>query len=199
MEVGDTESIKINILKKNMPVNATNDKFGWIAPDFNLLDVSGKKLSLNEISGSNGTVIAFICNHCPYVIAIAERLGKEAKELSKLSINTIAIMSNDVMQYPDDSFENMKLFAKNYDFIFPYLFDESQEVAKQYGAVCTPDIFGFNNKNLLCYRGRIDSGVTNSDQKKIDRELYNAMVKIKNDGIGPDKQLNSFGCSIKWK
>ena len=106
-----------------MPVNATNDKFGWIAPDFNLLYVSGKKLSLNEISGSNGTVIAFICNHCPYVIAIAERLGKEAKELSKLSINTIAIMSNDVMQYPDDSFEKMKLFAKNYDFTFPYLFD----------------------------------------------------------------------------
>ena len=182
-----------------MPVNATNDKFGWIAPDFNLLDVSGKKLSLNEISGSNGTVIAFICNHCPYVIAIAERLGKEAKELSKLSINTIAIMSNDVTQYPDDSFENMKLFANNYDFIFPYLFDESQEVAKQYGAVCTPDIFGFNNKNLLCYRGRIDSGVIKSDNIEIDRELYNAMVKIKNDGIGPDKQLNSFGCSIKWK
>lgn len=95
-----------------MPVNATNEKFGWLAPDFNLLDVSGKKLSLNEITGSNGTVIAFICNHCPYVIAIAERLSKEAKELSKLSINTIAIMSNDVTQYPDDSYENMKLFAK---------------------------------------------------------------------------------------
>lgn len=182
-----------------MPVNATNDKFGWIAPDFNLLDVSGKKLSLNEILGSNGTVIAFICNHCPYVIAIAERLSKEAKELSKLSINTIAIMSNDVTQYPDDSYKNMKLFAKKYDFLFPYLFDESQEVAKQYGAVCTPDIFGFNNKKLLSYRGRIDSGVMKSNNQKIDRELYNAMVKIKNDGIGPDKQLNSFGCSIKWK
>ena len=182
-----------------MPVNATNEKFGWLAPDFNLLDVSGKKLSLNEIKGSNGTVIAFICNHCPYVIAIAERLNKEAKELSKLSINTIAIMSNDVTQYPDDSYENMKLFAKNYDFKFPYLFDESQNVAKEYGAVCTPDIFGFNSKNLLCYRGRIDSAVMKSDNQKIDRELYNAMVKIKNDGIGPDKQLNSFGCSIKWK
>ena len=111
-----------------MPVNATNDKFGWLAPDFNLLDIGGKKLSLNEIAGSNGTVIAFICNHCPYVIAIAERLSKEAKELSKLSINTIAIMSNDVMQYPDDSYENMKLFANKYDFIFPYLFDETQDV-----------------------------------------------------------------------
>ena len=199
MEVGDTESIKFNILKKNMPVNAVNDKFGWIAPDFNLLDVSGKKLSLNEILGSNGTVIAFICNHCPYVIAIAERLSTEARELNKLSIKTIAIMSNDVMQYPDDSYENMKLFANKYDFMFPYLFDETQDVAKQYGAVCTPDIFGFNNKKLLCYRGRIDSGVMKSDNQKIDRELYNAMVKIKNDGIGPDKQLNSFGCSIKWK
>ena len=182
-----------------MPVNAINHNFGWKAPDFKLLDISGEKMSLNEISGSNGTVIAFICNHCPYVIAIVERLSKEASELSKLSINTIAIMSNDVMQYPDDSYENMKLFAKNYDFTFPYLFDESQEVAKQYGAICTPDIFGFNSKNLLCYRGRIDSGVINTDQKKIDRELYNAMVKIKNDGIGPVKQLNSFGCSIKWK
>ena len=199
MEVGDTETIKINILKKNMPVNATNDKFGWIAPDFNLLDVSGKKLSLNEILGSNGTVIAFICNHCPYVIAIAERLSKEAKELSKLSINTIAIMSNDVTQYPDDSYKNMKLFAKKYDFLFPYLFDESQEVAKQYGAVCTPDIFGFNSKKLLSYRGRIDSGVMKSNNQNIYRELYNVMVTIKNDGIGPDKQLNSFGCSIKWK
>ena len=199
MEVGDTESIKFNILKKNMPVNAANDKFGWIAPDFNLLDVSGKKLSLNEILGSNGTVIAFICNHCPYVIAIAERLSTEARELNKLSIKTIAIMSNDVMQYPDDSYENMKLFANKYDFMFPYLFDETQDVAKQYGAVCTPDFFGFNNKKLLCYRGRIDSGVMKSDNQKIDRDLYNAMVKIKNDGIGPDKQLNSFGCSIKWK
>ena len=96
-----------------MPVNATNDKFGWLAPDFNLLDVSGKKLSLNDISGSNGTVIAFICNHCPYVIAIAERLSKEAKELSKLSINTVAIMSNNVIQYPEDSYENMKFMEKS--------------------------------------------------------------------------------------
>ena len=182
-----------------MPVNASNDKLDWIAPDFNLLDVSGKQLALNELLGSNGTVITFICNHCPYVIAIAERLSKEARELSKLSINTIAIMSNDVSQYPDDSYEKMKFFAKKYDFMFPYLFDKTQEVAKQYSAVCTPDIFGFNKKKLLCHRGRIDSGVMKSDNQKIDRELYNAMVKIKNDGIGPVKQLNSFGCSIKWK
>lgn len=182
-----------------MPVNASNDKLGWIAPEFNLLDISGKVLSYNQISGANGTVIAFICNHCPYVISIAERLSNEAKELSNMSINTIAIMSNDVVQYPDDSYENMKVFAKKYKFTFPYLFDETQVVAKNYGAVCTPDIFGFNNKNLLCYRGRIDSGVIKSDNIEIDRELYNAMVKIKNQGMGPKKQLNSFGCSIKWK
>ena len=182
-----------------MPVNATNEKLGWLAPKFKLLDVSGKILSINEISGLNGTVIAFICNHCPYVVAIAKRLSHEAQELKKLSINTIAIMSNDVIEYPDDSFENMKLFAKKYNFTFPYLLDDTQEVAKKYGAVCTPDIFGFNNKSLLCYRGRIDSGVMNSNNKKIDRELYNAMVKIKSESIGPKKQFNSFGCSIKWK
>ena len=182
-----------------MPVNATNDKLGLLAPNFKLLDVSGKSLTLDEIVGANGTVIAFICNHCPYVVAIAKRLSNEAKELKKISINTIAIMSNDVKQYPEDSYENMKLFSKKYNFDFPYLYDETQEVAKQYGAVCTPDIFGFNYKHLLCYRGRIDSGVMKSDSKEINRELYNAMVKIKNDGFGPDQQLNSFGCSIKWK
>ena len=111
----------------------------------------------------------------------------------------IAIMSNDVEQYPEDSFDNMKLFAKKYDFEFSYLYDEAQEVAKSYGAVCTPDIFGFNSSLELMYRGRIDSGVMNSDAKKIDRELFFAMNKIKNDGVGPKDQLNSFGCSIKWK
>ena len=182
-----------------MPVNATNDKLGWLAPEFKLLDISGKISTFNELKGENGTVIAFICNHCPYVISIVDRLSNEAKELNKLSINTIAIMSNDVVQHPEDSYENMKIFAKKYNFTFPYLYDETQKVAKNYGAVCTPDIFGFNNKNLLCYRGRIDSGVMNSDNTKINRDLYNAMLKIKNEGIGPEKQLNSFGCSIKWK
>ena len=182
-----------------MPVNASNDKLGWIAPDFQLLDVSGKMLSLKQSTGENGTVIAFICNHCPYVIAIAERLSFEAQELKKLSINMITIMSNDVEQYPEDSYENMKVFSKKYNFQFPYLYDETQETAKNYNAICTPDIFGFNKKNLLCYRGRIDSGVMKSDKNNIDRELYNAMLKIKNEGVGPTKQFNSFGCSIKWK
>ena len=182
-----------------MPVNASNNKLGWIAPEFNLLDVSGKILPFSDLKGLNGTVITFICNHCPYVIAVADRLSKEANELKKININTIAIMSNDVTQYPEDSFENMKKFSKKFDFKFPYLFDETQDVAKNYGAVCTPDIFGFNKNNKLAYRGRLDSGVMKSEEKIINRELFNAMVKIKNEGTGPEEQLNSFGCSIKWK
>jgi peroxiredoxin len=182
-----------------MPVNASNDKLGWSAPHFNLMDVSDTMMSLNNLMGKNGTVIAFICNHCPYVISIIERLSFEANELKKLSINTVAIMSNDVLQYSEDSFENMKNFAKKYNFNFPYLFDESQVVAKEFGAICTPDIFGFNRDNKLAYRGRIDSGVIKSHNTKINRELYKAMIKIKEDGFGPKEQFNSFGCSIKWK
>ena len=182
-----------------MPVNASNNKLGWSAPLFSLLDVSGDTMTFDQIKGQNGTVIAFICNHCPYVIAIAERLSFEAIELKKMSINTIAIMSNDVHQYPDDSYENMIIFAKKYSFNFPYLFDETQTVAKDFGAVCTPDIFGFNKDNRLAYRGRIDSRVKSVDNSKTDRELYQAMIKIKNNNFGPDEQFNSFGCSIKWK
>ena len=182
-----------------MPIKASNEKLGWSAPNFNLLDISGNILSYDDIKGENGTVIAFICNHCPYVIAIADRLSIEANDLKKQSISTIAIMSNDVSQYPEDSYENMKIFAEKHNFNFPYFYDETQEIAKNYNAVCTPDIFGFNNKNILCYRGRIDSGVMNSDNSNVDRELFNAMIKIKNEGQGPIKQYNSFGCSIKWK
>ena len=182
-----------------MPVNASNKNLGFSAPEFNLLDVSGENISFSKARGDSGTVIAFICNHCPYVISIMNRLVKEADELKKISINTIAIMPNDVIQYPEDSFDNMKLFAKKYNFNFPYLYDETQQIAKKYNAVCTPDIFGFNNQNILCYRGRIDSGVMKPEKKQINRELYNAMVKIKNNGSGPPDQFNSFGCSIKWK
>ena len=182
-----------------MPVNALNDKLGWKAPDFSLNNTDNNFYTLNALRGKNGTVIAFICNHCPYVIAIAKRLCFEAKELKKLKINTIAIMSNDANQYPEDSFENMALFAKKYAFDFPYLHDESQQIARKYGAVCTPDIFGFNRNLILQYRGRLDSGLINSKDKNIKRELFKAMNQIKSDGIGPLKQFNSFGCSIKWK
>ena len=182
-----------------MSVNAPNDKLGWKAPDFNLNNIDNNFYNLDVLRGKNGTVIAFICNHCPYVIAIVKRLSFEAKELKKSEINTIAIMSNDANQYPEDSFDNMTIFAKKYAFEFPYLHDESQEIARNYGAVCTPDIFGFNSNLILQYRGRIDSGVMKSNYENIKRELFEAMNKIKSDGIGPIEQLNSFGCSIKWK
>ena len=183
-----------------MPVNAPNDNLDMIAPSFNLLNIDNNYISLENAKGENGTVIVFICNHCPYVKAIANRLKKEADELSLISINTIAIMSNDVSNYPEDSFENMKLFSEKYKFNFPYLYDESQQVAKNFNAVCTPDFFGFDRNLKLKYRGRIDSKVMNSDSNlENNRELFNAMIKIRNEGSGPEKQFNSIGCSIKWK
>ena len=180
-------------------VNTSNCNFGWKAENFNLLSVNGNYYSLDSLKGQNGTLIAFICNHCPYVISIAERLSYEAKELKKIKINSIAIMSNDVDKYPEDSFENMKKFSLKYNFNFPYLYDSTQDIAKKYNAVCTPDFFGFNKNLELQYRGRIDSKVMNNDENKINRELYKAMKKISIYGIGPIKQYNSFGCSIKWK
>ena len=182
-----------------MPVNAPNNNLDMLAPSFNLINIDDKFISLEKAKGNHGTVIVFICNHCPYVKAIASRLKKEADELLKNSINTIAIMSNDTSKYPDDSFENMKIFANKYKFNFPYLYDETQEVAQKYNAVCTPDFFGFDKNLKLKYRGRLDSGTMNSDKEKINRELYNAMIKIKNLGEGPIEQNNSIGCSIKWK
>tara|TARA_B100000242_G_scaffold277406_1_gene234038 strand:+ start:154 stop:705 length:552 start_codon:yes stop_codon:yes gene_type:complete len=183
-----------------MPVNAPNDILDIDAPSFNLLNIDNNLVSLDEARGKNGTVIAFICNHCPYVKAIANRLSKEADELLSESINTIAIMSNDIINYPEDSFENMKIFSKKYKFNFPYLFDETQEIAKKYNAVCTPDFFGFDKNLKLKYRGRLDSGVMNSDpNNKINRDLFNAMIDIKNLGMSLNEQINSVGCSIKWK
>ncbi len=183
-----------------MPVNAPNDNLDLLAPSFKLLNVDDSHISLDDAKGQNGTVIVFICNHCPYVKAIANRLKNEADELLKLSINTIAIMSNDVKNYPEDSFANMKLFSKKYKFNFPYLFDESQEIAKKYNAVCTPDFFGFDKNLKLKYRGRIDSGIMNADKNlPIKRDLFNAMLKIQKEGYGPKEQINSIGCSIKWK
>ena len=183
-----------------MPVNATNNNLDMLAPSFNLLNIDNKFITLDKAKGKHGTVIVFICNHCPYVKAIANRLKKEADDLLSNSINTIAIMSNDVVNYPDDSFENMKIFSEKYKFNFPYLYDETQEIAKKYNAVCTPDFYGFDKNLKLKYRGRIDSGIMNSDNKnEIQRDLYNAMIKIKNEGVGPTDQINSIGCSIKWK
>ena len=170
-----------------------------MAEDFNLLSVDDRQYTLQSLKGNKGTVIVFICNHCPYVIAIAERLSFEARELKKIGVNTIAIMSNDVENYPEDSFENMKKFSEKYNFEFPYLYDSTQEVAKKFKAVCTPDFFGFNKKLELHYRGRIDSGTMNKNDNEIRRELFYAMEMIALTNKGPIKQMNSFGCSIKWK
>jgi len=182
-----------------MPVNASNPKFGWKAKDFNLKSINENSYSLHNLRGTKGTVIVFICNHCPYVKSIAERLAFESRELSKIGVYTIAIMSNDVENYPEDSFENMKSFSKLYNFNFPYLYDEYQTVAKDYQAVCTPDFFGFNKLLELQYRGRIDSRVMNSNKNTIQRELYEAMKLISESNKGPIIQHNSVGCSIKWK
>ena len=181
-----------------MSVNASNKQLNWLAPKFNLIETNEQYYNLDDLIGEKGTVIAFICNHCPYVVNIIERFVSEAHQLKNIGISTITIMSNDVKSYPQDSFNNMKLFAKKYNFHFPYLYDETQIIAKEYNAVCTPDIFGFNSDKLLKYRGRLDSGTMN-DNKNIKRELFYAMEHIAKTNNGPVEQNNSFGCSIKWK
>ena len=183
-----------------MPVvNASKKNFGWKAINFKLISVDNNEYSFDQLKGKNGTIIVFICNHCPYVISIAERLKFESEELKKIGINVIAIMSNDVEQYPEDSFEKMKTFSQKYNFDFQYLYDSTQEVAKAYDAVCTPDFFGFNKYDELQYRGRIDSKVMNNNDTNYKRELFDAMKIISQNNIGPKDQFNSFGCSIKWK
>jgi len=181
-----------------MPVNASNSDLDWQAPDFNLISVDEQYYSLSQLAGENGTLIAFICNHCPYVIRIIERFVYESIELNNIGVSTIGIMSNDVKQYPEDSYEKMKEFSLKYDFKFHYLYDSTQQVAKDYRAVCTPDIFGFNKNLQLKYRGRIDSKVVEEDNNDIKREMYEAMKLIKETNEGPLNQFNSFGCSIKW-
>tara|TARA_B100002051_G_C16492016_1_gene513416 strand:- start:152 stop:709 length:558 start_codon:yes stop_codon:yes gene_type:complete len=181
-----------------MPVNASNSDLDWQAPDFNLISVDEQYYSLDQLTGENGTLIAFICNHCPYVIRIIERFVYESIELNNIGVSTIGIMSNDVKQYPEDSYEKMKEFSLKYDFKFHYLYDSTQQVAKDYRAVCTPDIFGFNKNLQLKYRGRIDSKVVEEDNNDNKREMYEAMKLIKETNEGPLNQFNSFGCSIKW-
>ena len=181
-----------------MPVNASNSDLDWQAPDFNLISVDEQYYSLSQLAGENGTLIAFICNHCPYVIRIIERFVYESIELNNIGVSTIGIMSNDVKQYPEDSYEKMREFSLKYDFKFHYLYDSTQQVAKDYRAVCTPDIFGFNKNLQLKYRGRIDSKVVEEGNNDIKREMYEAMKLIKETNEGPLNQFNSFGCSIKW-
>jgi len=171
--------------------------FGWQAPDFTLQDPDGKSYTLSEQLGDKGLLIAFICNHCPYVQAIAERLAADARELQAQGINVLAVMSNDYRSVPADSPQNMKKFAQQYGFTFPYLIDEDQSVGQAYNAVCTPDFFGFNQLGELQYRGRLDdAGRGNSNNR--NKELLNAMLQISTTGQGPKEQVASMGCSIKW-
>lgn len=171
--------------------------FAWQAPDFTLADTHGNRHSMSEYLNGNGLLIAFICNHCPYVLAIAERLADDMRELQAEGINVLAIMSNDYQRYPQDNPQNMSLFAEKYDFSFPYLVDQDQSVAHAYKAVCTPDFFGFNKHGKLQYRGRLDDAKMNSSKER-NKELVSAMMKVAKTGQGPKEQFASMGCSIKW-
>lgn len=172
--------------------------FGWQAPDFNLPNVDGKLVNLKDSMGANGLLVMFICNHCPYVKAILPRLITDIHELKTLGINTVAIMSNNPSDYPEDSFENMQKIAAEMAFPFPYLLDETQEIAKKYDAVCTPDFFGFNKKFALQYRGRFDESRKETAPNST-RDLFKAMKLVAETGQGPKEQIQSIGCSIKWR
>ena len=171
--------------------------FGWKAPDFRLPGTDGRTWSLADVRGPKGTLIVFICNHCPYVKAIVSRLVRDAADLQAEGIGVAAICSNDARAYPEDSFDNMKQFARSHGFTFPYLHDETQDVARAYGAVCTPDFFGFNGADELQYRGRLDASKTTL-VPDAPRELYQAMTAVARTGRGPAEQTPSMGCSIKW-
>ena len=172
--------------------------FGEEAKDFNLLSTENKKISLDDIRGENGTLVMFICNHCPYVKAVIKDIAQDAKFLESIGIKSAAIMSNDVKNYPEDSFENMISFSKLHNFSFPYLIDETQKIAKEYGAVCTPDFFGYNKNLELQYRGRIRELKNLKPITKGDSDLKVAMKLVSASGKGPTKQVPSMGCNIKW-
>jgi peroxiredoxin len=171
--------------------------FGWKARDFSLMGVDGKTYSLKDVRGAKGTLVVFICNHCPFVKAIIGRLVDEVAALKTLGIGVIGIMPNDAKVSPGDSFENMKAFAKEHRLNFPYVIDQTQDVARAYEAVCTPDFFGFNAKDELQYRGRLDESRMQL-VKGARRELHEAMKQIAETGKGPKDQIASMGCSIKW-
>jgi peroxiredoxin len=172
--------------------------FGQRAADFSLLGVDGKRYNLANSVGKNGLLVMFICNHCPYVKAIKTRLVADCRELLKYGIKTIAIQSNDTENYPEDSFERMMEESTLFDFPFPYVLDDTQEVARAYGAVCTPDFFGFNANLELQYRGRFDAAGRGEPPMDNPRDLFNAMKLVAETQRGPEHQVASIGCSIKW-
>lgn len=173
--------------------------FDLPAVDFSLPGTDGKIWTLEDCRGENGLLVMFICNHCPYVKAILDRLVRDTNELKQLGINTVAIMSNDVADYEEDSFDNMKIVAQEQGFTFPYLFDETQQTAQKYGAVCTPDFFGYNKDLQLQYRGRLDASRKEAAATDARRDLFEAMKHVAETSRGPQQQIPSMGCSIKWR
>jgi len=172
---------------------------GSKAPDFRLPGTDGKVWTLKDCAGPRGLLVMFICNHCPYVKAINQKLVRDARDLHALGIHCVAIMPNDTGAYPEDSLENMRVVAREQGYPFPYLIDETQEVAKAYGAVCTPDFFGYNADLELQYRGRMDASGAHRDAGEVERELFLAMKQVADTGSGPKNQIPSMGCSIKWR
>lgn len=173
--------------------------FGAPAPDFSLPGVDGRIWTREDCRGEKGLLVMFICNHCPYVKAVRERIVRDARDLQALGIGCVAIMSNDPSDYPEDTFENMQRIAAEYGYPFPYLVDESQAVAQAYGAVCTPDFFGYDQDLALQYRGRLDASRKETAPEGSRRDLFEAMRQVAETGRGPRDQIPSMGCSIKWK
>ena len=174
-------------------------EFGRLAPDFALPGVDGKVWTRDACRGEKGLLVMFICNHCPYVKAVLDRILRDARDLQAQGLNSVAIMSNDPSDYPEDSFANMQRIAQQMNFPFPYLLDETQEAAKAYGAVCTPDFFGYNADLELQYRGRLDASRKQAAPDDVRRDLFEAMQQVIRTGQGPKEQIPSMGCSIKWK
>lgn len=172
---------------------------GDTAPDFALPGTDGRIWRYADVAGPKGLVVMFICNHCPYVKAVADRIARDARLLRELGVGAVAINSNDSATYTEDSFENMKAFARQHRFDFPYLYDESQDVARAHGAVCTPEFFGFDRDRVLQYRGRLDASGRHPAAPDAKHELYEAMKQVAETGRAPDEQTASIGCSIKWK
>ena len=172
--------------------------FGAPAPDFDLPGVDGRRWSRDACMGEKGLLVMFICNHCPYVKAVLDRIVRDTAELQALGVNSVAIMSNDPTDHPEDSFDNMQRVAERKQFSFPYLLDESQSVAKAYGAVCTPDFFGYNAAGELQYRGRLDASRKDAAPADARRDLFEAMKQVASTAKGPEEQIPSMGCSIKW-
>ena len=182
-----------------MAISTPLCNFGWKAPDFQLDDTLGVRQTLHTLCAPRGLLLMFICNHCPYVQAIIDRIRRDALELQGMGFGVVAIMSNDTDAYPDDSLVNMQKVARAMNFSFPYLYDATQNVARDYEAVCTPDFFGFNQDLELQYRGRLDASGRAPAAPDARRELVDAMRQIAASGHGPAKQVASMGCSIKWR